>query len=378
MKAIDILNYIPIERLSFLASQTEVDYKAKKLDGITLFQLILYSMLTVKQNSLRVMEEIFNSYTFQKVKGNSRHASVKYNSISERLQSMDSVFFERIYEDCCTRFSKHFPDTDNIIRFDSTMISVSAKLIDFGFRSGGHKGIKKQVKFTIGLTAIPVYQNFFYKPIHNSEDIALKEAILDCRDSTEKIVVFDRGIQSRATYDEFTSNKIAFVSRLKPAARHNVIKEFAVKKSQQDNKIKIIRDSQIELFGSTHKATKTFLRRIVAIDKESNNEILFLTNISELQPLEIASIYKKRWEIEVFFKFLKQELNLSHLLSRSLNGIKITLYLTLIVAILLTVYKKTNQLKGYKIPKLKFSQEIEFELMKQVVIICGGDPSKIP
>lgn len=377
MKAIDIINYIPRERLEALALETDVDFKAKKLNGITLFQLILYSMITVKHNSLRVMEEIFNSYTFQKIKTHSKHPTIKYNSISDRFRSMDSVFFERIYDDCCQRFHTHFSDS-NILRFDSTLISISSKLIDYGFRSGGHKGIKKQIKFTLGLTSIPIYKNFFFDSKYNSEEIALKEAILNCKESKEKIVVFDKGIQARATYEEFSNQNIEFVSRLKSTAKRNVLKNFLVTKNQEDDKIKIIQDAQIELFGKNHQTTKSFLRMIVALNKETNTEIIFLTNIEQLQAIEIANVYKKRWDIEVFFKFLKQELNLSHLISRDINGIKITLYLTLILAILLTVYKETNNLKGYKIPKLKFSQEIEYELMKQVVILCGGDPSKIP
>lgn len=377
MKATEILNYIPSERLRFLATKANVDYKAKKLDGMTLFQLILYSMITVKQNSLRVMEEIFNSYAFHKINDSSKKTTIKFNSISDRLKTMDAVYFQHIYEDCCERFNKYFSDSD-IIRFDSTLISVSSKLIDYGFRCGGHRGIKKQIKFTIGLTNMPIYSKLFHQPIYNSEDVALREAILDCKESKERIVVFDRGIQSRASYDEFSHYKIDFVSRLKPKARYHIVKEFKVKKNQHHEKTEIKEDSQVQLFGKTNKPTRSFLRRIVAVNKETHSEVIFITNIEHMPPIEIADIYKKRWEIEVFFKFLKQELNLSHLISRNLNGIRIMLYLTLILAILLTVYKKTNQLKGYKIPKLKFSQELEYELMKQIVEICGGDPSKIP
>lgn len=54
------------------------------------------------------------------------------------------------------------------------------------------------------------------------------------------------------------------------------------------------------------------------------------------------------------------------------------MYTTLIAAILLTVYKKLNNLKGYKIPKLKFSNELEFSLMTEIVKLCGGDPLKLP
>ncbi len=73
----------------------------------------------------------------------------------------------------------------------------------------------------------------------------------------------------------------------------------------------------------------------------------------------------------MFFKFIKQHLSFSHLVSRNTNGIKVMLYMTLISAILLAVYKKLN---GYKIPKLKLPQELEVLLIKDIVSRCGGDP----
>ena len=103
-----------------------------------------------------------------------------------------------------------------------------------------------------------------------------------------------------------------------------------------------------------------------------------MTNIHDLDPYEIAFIYKKRWEIEVFFKFLKQELNLSHIVSRNENGVKVMIYMTLILSMLLLTYKKLNNLNGYKIPKMNFAKEIEIEVIRDIVVLCGGNPSKMP
>ncbi len=104
---------------------------------------------------------------------------------------------------------------------------------------------------------------------------------------------------------------------------------------------------------------------------------MFITNNENLSAPEISTLYKRRWDIEVFFKFLKQELNFSHLINRSENGIKVMLYTTLIASILLLVYKKTNGLKGYKIMKQRFVQEIEKYLVKDFVIMCGGNPDLV-
>ena len=90
----------------------------------------------------------------------------------------------------------------------------------------------------------------------------------------------------------------------------------------------------------------------------------------------ITEIYKRRWDIEVFFKFLKQEMNLKHFISYSENGIKVMLYIILIAAMLIMLYKKLNQLDSYKRAKKLFIEELDTELVKEIVIACGGDPAK--
>lgn len=77
-----------------------------------------------------------------------------------------------------------------------------------------------------------------------------------------------------------------------------------------------------------------------------------------------------------FFKFIKQHLNFSHLLNRTENGIKVVMYVTMIAAILLTQYKTEKGLKGYKIVKKRFAQELEKNIIYNIVLLCGGSEEK--
>lgn len=78
MNVKEILALIPEDKLQALTIETKVDLHTKKLDGITVFKLLLFSMITEKHNSLRVMENIFNSFAFKNVINNN-HKSIKYN-----------------------------------------------------------------------------------------------------------------------------------------------------------------------------------------------------------------------------------------------------------------------------------------------------------
>jgi hypothetical protein len=77
-----------------------------------------------------------------------------------------------------------------------------------------------------------------------------------------------------------------------------------------------------------------------------------------------------------FFRFIKQELNVSHLVSLSKNGIEVMVYMTLIVAMLVLVYKKANNL-GYKTAKRRFVMERREFIMAIMITLSGGDPSKV-
>jgi len=96
----------------------------------------------------------------------------------------------------------------------------------------------------------------------------------------------------------------------------------------------------------------------------------------DLSAYEVATIYKQRWEIEVFFKFLKQNLNLKHIVSRNENAIRVMIYITLILAKMIMVYKKKKNINGFKIAKLKFEIELDNMILKEIIKLCGGNPKK--
>lgn len=148
----------------------------------------------------------------------------------------------------------------------------------------------------------------------------------------------------------------------------------------ETNSLSIASDAEVNLYYEQKRLLKEPFRLIKALSKKTNETLLFLTNISvaDLSAVEITEVYKKRWDIEVFFKFIKQHLHFKHFLNYSENGIKVMMYMTMIAALLLLLYKKLNKIEGYKIAKYLFAEELNMGIIKEIVIFCGGDPSKIP
>lgn len=384
LKVHDLIKMIPESLLEEIGKSTQVDYQVKHLNGALMFQLFLYSILKSERLSTRLMEYFYNSSEFKIFTGKGSHKT-RHSSIADRLKMIDSRYFERILIEVGDILEKHFRKKQKkileILRFDSTMVSIGAGLIDWGMQVGKKAKKttgKKQLKFTIGMKGIlPRDVKLFTSQSYLSEDIALREAIVNSSHTKDSIVVFDRGLQKRKTFMEFDEFHLNFITRLNEYVKYEEIVEFKKVKGRKTETLILEQDVMVYLFDSNQKKIKTPFRLIKAIIKKNNEIIIFLTNIKYLNAKEISEIYRKRWDIEVFFRFIKQELNFSKLVSYNENGIKVMLYMILITAMLILIYKKVNKIDGYKIAKLKFTDEIQMEIVKELIIICGGDPKKL-
>lgn len=379
MRVERLLGLIPPEQLTVLAVDTKVDRYAKKLQGAVIFKLLLHCILTHKDNSLRTMQSAYETLTFQLLNQSDHKSTVSFSSISERLSSINVSYFEKLYKSCVALYKQHTDVYgDKLVRFDSTIVALSTKLLEVGYQlKGGDAENFRQLKFTVAYSSIPEIVHFYHDQRHNSENIALKETIIEQGAEDKKTIkVFDRGITARQTWDEFTDKSIVFVTRVHESASYQTLKakDRSVRYPLKTTTLNIISDEWCCFYSVNKKKAKHPVRRIEATRIEDGKTLVFLTNSQDMTAEEITELYKRRWDIEVFFKFIKGLLNFKHLINRSENGIKVVLYVTMIAAILLETYKKTNGLRGFKIPKQKLTQEIETEIIKNLIQLCGGNP----
>lgn len=379
----ELLKFISDETLAQLADETGVDWQVKKLWGALMFKLFLMSILQSNRLSLRVMEKIFQSPKFRILHGLSAENKTKHSSLSDRLATMNPDFFEAIFNNCFELLKSKYEEKEvakrHIIRYDSTIISASAKLLKSGMENGSKNKQDvhaiKQVKFTIGFTGLLNNKVHFYnEQQHLGEDITLRETILSSQHSKDSIVVFDRGLKKRKTFVEFSQKDILFVTRINPTSNYDTIREHARVKHVKTETLIILSDQWVYLYHEDNRKVQHPFRLIIAQSIRTGEKLYFLTNNEDIDATGITEIYRCRWDIEVLIRFLKQELNMKHFFSYNENGIRIMMYMTMIAAMLFMVYKKMNKLSGFKIPMMAFIQELESELMKEIVAFCGGDP----
>ncbi|MFM7021802.1 MAG: IS4 family transposase, partial [Flavobacteriales bacterium] len=383
---------IPESLLANLSLTTKVDHYAKVLQGKKMFYLLMYGILENEKLSQRTLEDTFNDSVFKLLFNLDEEEKIRRSSISERLSKIDSNYFKQIYECIYEQFSESYSLTErekyNLIRVDSSMVSESVGKLMEGL---DNKSGKKAVKYSIAFDGIlPCDSNVFTSPSYSSEDIALPEAVMNhVKKEThhQNIYVLDRGLQSTRTINAFSKDSITFICRAKENRKYIELESFVKENQDLDlGESTLIKDCKVQLYtgvpinnkrGKIHyreELTDNKYRLVIVQSKaEEEKQFWFLTNDFNLSAKEIAQAYRRRWDIEVFFRFIKQELNVSHLVSLNTNGIQVMLYMTLIVAMLLLVYKKANNI-GYKTAKRRFSMEIRDLAIAIIVVQCGGDP----
>jgi hypothetical protein len=379
----DLLKLIPDDLLLDLAAKTNVDYQVKKLYGRNVFNLLLFGLIDGERVGLRSLEDFYNSRKFRtlfKLPGTMPNA--KFNSFSVRLATMNVCYFEKayeaIYEQCSILYDESTLSAKyKVTRVDSTMVCQTAAKLEQGMHVGMKKDGKKQVKYTLSLTDLfPSSVEVFTQQKELNENLTIPKAILKIIDrSKDNVFVFDRGVSSREVFCKLDNNDCSFVTRLRLDARYVVLSDIDTPASLLVRNLTVLKDQRIYLYQSgEHLVEHEF--RLIQTQNEKGAKFWFLTNRFDLTCQDIIMIYKHRWDIEVFFRFIKQELNFSHLISVNENGIKIILYMTLILAMLILIYKKINGF-GYKTAKRRFAMELEHIIDDYMIVQSGGDPHTV-
>ena len=150
------------------------------------------------------------------------------------------------------------------------------------------------------------------------------------------IITFDKGYVDYARYQEFSESKVWYVTRLKSNALYTARKEFDI---PEDADPGVLKDEIIEIKYGDKKDKAHLARRIAYWDDENKRLFEFLTNNMELSAETIALIYKKRWQIELLFKQLKQNFPLKYFLGDNVNAIEIQIWAVMLANLMITIVK---------------------------------------
>lgn len=371
----ELLGLIPEEFIDDLAKKVAADKWVKKLKAAPFFKLILFSILQEERLSLRVMESNVHDPMFKLLAPAFAADEATFGGIRDRLMHVKSAFFrglyEKVYEMASEKYGAKGLSSHHIKRFDSTMLATFSHLLE-GMKVGNTSKGKTQVKLTTELKDdFLIHMTFHKDQPHLSEETSLKEAVLDRNEkNTDDIAVFDKGLKSRKTFAEFVREEALFVGRAHESPRFVLLDDQPPKNlAEQDGgkELEFVQDSAVNLYESKSTLNPTRMRLIQYKIKKNGQILSFVTNVWDVGASTIAKIYRMRWDIEVLFRFMKQEMNLTHFVCNDSNAIEVMLYCTMIASMLVLIYKKENNIKSYKLAKTRFFKELFYDTLLEML-----------
>lgn len=267
--------------------------------------------------------------------------SIEHSSLSKHMKALDYAMIKRVFEvivqklNRSARRSMHLPNKQ-LLSVDSTTMTVGKSRLPWALYHGEKSGIKLHVSYT----------NTTGMPLKIIETTGLKHdgPIGIQLEDPRFIMVGDRAYFSIDKVDRYVEDDQDFVLRLK----ENIV--LSRKKSLKHHRSK---DSRIVadftcIIGSSQKQTKKRHRVIEFLD-EDGEIIRIVTSLTDVTAEEVADMYKSRWAIESFFRWIKQNLNVPILFGTSENAVFNQLFAAMIAYVIL----KWLHVQGQKQPYCK-------------------------
>jgi len=200
----------------------------------------------------------------------------------------------------------------------------------------------------ITYTAAALHDQQFYKYIKELPDYS--------------IIAFDKAYINYQQFDAFTARNIYYVTRQKDNADYLSIEEFELPKAAQH----ILKDEKIQVsYTVDGKQIQQQMRRVAVFSDKYQKAFVYITNHFDLTAVEIAAIYANRWQIETFFKKLKQNFPLTYFFGDNTNAIETQVWCALIALLLLDVlHKGLNSTMAFSI----FATIVRLHIMNYVSI----------
>lgn len=265
-----------------------------------------------------------------------KRSTLSYANEHRPWQLYQKMFFHLLEQ--CQSLAKlqkrKFRFKNKLFSLDATVIELCVTLFDWAkFRQ-----TKGAVKLHLLLDHdgyLPVFATVTEGDVH---EINIARGLSFPKGS---ILAIDMGYTDYAQFARWTDDEVFFVTRQKGNAAYRVIEEHRVPQNRQ-----ILKDQIIEFTGYyARKNCPHRLRRVEVRDKENNRTVVLLTNHLTFGATTVAAIYKDRWQIETFFKAIKQNLKIKTFVGTSKNALLIQIWTALIAILLLKFLKFRSSMK---------------------------------
>lgn len=329
-----------------------VDKYVKKLTTIQLIELIAYAQIQQQSN----LRDIANNFNHEDFRLAIDLESISASQISRRLRDLEPEILKSLFELAIRKlgseigFSNLIKETGRIHLIDSTTIGLCLSKYPWAVFRKTKSGIKVHLRLKF-CEEIVVPDKAIFTNAKTADKRQMNALVVEDSDS---INVFDRGYLDYKLFDQYCENNTRFVTRLKDNAIIQILKELPVYPNGP-----VLKD-QIVYLGDGRKKMQNPLRLIEVIDCQGKR-IVIVTNDFKIESQAIGDLYRYRWQIELFFKWLKQHFVIKHFYGTSQPAVENQLYIALNSYCLLLLLKLKT---GYQKTLLDLTRILKVSLYK--------------
>jgi len=292
-----------------------------------------------------------------------KKSTLSYANAHRPWQMFRDLFYETVNV-CRTAApeNRKFRFKNKLLSLDSTTISLCLSL----FPWAKFRRTKGAVKLHLLLDHDGYFPTYAYISNGKKHDVTIARKLSLPPGS---IVAMDRGYDDYKLFASWIENGIYFVTRMKGNAQYRYLEERSI-----PSRGNVLSDHLIEFTGFyARRHCPHVLRRVVVWDRENEREIVLLTNHLKFGPTTISSIYKDRWQIELFFKALKQNLKIKTFVGTSENALYIQIWTALLLVKFLQFMSKFHWSLSNLVAFLRWNLFTYRDLWKWI-----GNPFDIP
>ena len=325
-----LLKLIPRHEFQTLAKGHHIGQDLRKISRWDQFVSLFMAQLSGRQ-SLRDIEANMNAqhhHRYHLGVGNIAKSSLARVNVKQPY-TLYEVLFQRLVKRCqCVSPQHKFRFKNPLFSLDSSLIELSLAL----FPWSDHNRHRGAVKLHVGLDHRGHFPAFATVTEGRRHDVPVGRTFDFPRGS---MVVIDKGYTDYGWYKQLTDKGIFFVTRQRTNAVYRVVERRHVNPHQG-----MTSDQVIELTGIQFRDKGIpRLRRIGYRDPETGKHYVFLTNHFALAAKTIADVYRDRWQVELFFKAIKQNLKIHAFVGNSLNAVLTQIWIALCAYLLLSFLK---------------------------------------
>ena len=373
-----IMDYVPWRRFQTIVDKYHGDYAEKGFKTNAYFRVLAFAQLTER----RSMRDTITALLAMKSKlYHMGIRSISRNNLSNASQKRDWRIFAELGNILITEAKELYGEavwnetkTNPVFALDSTTIDLCLSLFDWADFRSTKAAIKVHTLLDVH-TGIP---HFIRISTGKMNDVNILDELPI---TAGAYYVMDRGYNDFKRLCHIDREKASFVVRAKKNTKVRRIYSRPVDKSTG------LRCDQIAVFTvyRTRKLYSHKIRRIKYYDEEHKRRLVFLTNNFDLPALAVADLYKKRWQVELFFKWIKQNLRVKRFFGQSENAVRSQIWVAIDVYLLVAILRKRLKIDRPMAEILHIFNVVQFEnipiftlLDKTSTLKMKLDPTKDP